>query len=99
VPEGWLKVEVVYALPDEQTLIALEVEEGTTVKEAIERSGILSKYPGVAGARERVGIFGKPVDPDTALRDGDRIEIYRPLVANPKEARRSRVASTKRQRG
>ncbi len=86
-----LKIEVVYALRDEQALIALEVENGTTVGQAIERSGLLSRYPGITLARGQVGIFGKPVDLGAALRAGDRVEIYRPLTMDPKEARRTRV--------
>ena len=86
-----LKIEVVYALCDEQVLTALEVEEGASVQEAIERSGILRRYPGIELIPGRVGIFGKVVDPASKLRDGDRVEIYRPLEADPKEARRRRV--------
>jgi putative ubiquitin-RnfH superfamily antitoxin RatB of RatAB toxin-antitoxin module len=89
-----LKIEVVYALRDEQTLITLEVEEGATVAQAIERSGILSRHPDITLVRGRIGVFGKPVEPGTALHDGDRVEIYRALVADPKEARRRRVRTT-----
>ena len=86
-----LKIEVAYALRDKQVLTALEVEEGTSVREAIECSGILRHYPEIEQDPGRVGIFGKVVDPDTQLRDGDRVEIYRPLEADPKEARLRRV--------
>ncbi len=86
-----LRIEVAYALSEKQALIALEVEEGTTIRQAIERSGILMRKPGIDLARGRVGIFGKIAQLDTALRDGDRVEIYRPLIADPKEARRRRV--------
>ena len=86
-----IRVEVAYALKDEQLLMVLEVEEGTTVRQAIERSGILGRVPGIDLDPERVGVFGKLSRLDTALRDGDRVEIYRPLVADPKEARRRRV--------
>lgn len=82
---------MVYALRDEQALIVLEVEEGTTVEQAIERSGLLSRYPGITLARAQVGVFGKPVELGAALRAGDRVEIYRTLTADPKEARRTRV--------
>ena len=81
-----LRIEVVYALRDEQLLVALEVVEGTTAAQAIERSGIRQSFPGIDVGP--VGIFGKIVEPDTPLRDGDRVEIYRELVADPKEARR-----------
>ena len=86
-----IRVEVAYALKDEQLLMVLEVEEGTTVRQAIERSGILGRVPGIDLDPERVGVSGKLSRLDTALRDGDRVEIYRPLVADPKEARRRRV--------
>ena len=84
-------MEVVYALRDQQVLTALEVEEGASVREAVERSGILRLYPEIELAPGRIGIFGKVADPDSQLRDGDRVEIYRPLEADPKEARRRRV--------
>ena len=86
-----LKVEVAYALPDQQVLVELEVEEGTTVSEAIERSGIPARFPEARVAGGNVGIFGRPVELDAAVREGDRVEIYRPLIANPKEARRKRA--------
>jgi len=86
-----LRVEVVYALPERQVLIALEVEEGTTALQAIERSGILRQFPQADPRRDGVGVFGKQVTPDTPLRDGDRVEIYRPLIADPKATRRERA--------
>jgi len=86
-----LRVEVVYALPDQQVLTLLEVEEGASVREAIESSGILRQFPEIELVQGRVGIFGKPVDPNSLLRDGDRVEIYRSLEADPKETRRRRV--------
>ncbi|HUF79593.1 MAG TPA: RnfH family protein [Burkholderiales bacterium] len=89
--ERRLCVEIVYALPERQALVALEMEEGATVAQAIERSGILLKFPEIALAHGRVGVFGKKVELDALLRDGDRVEIYRPLVADPKEVRRRRA--------
>lgn len=86
-----LKVEVVYALREEQVLLALEVETGTTVRQAIERSGILRRFPEINLSLARVGVFGKQVRPDALLHDGDRVEIYRPLIADPKQARRERA--------
>lgn len=86
-----VRVEVVYALPAEQVLLALEVEEGTTVEEAIERSGIVSRFPEVAAPSVPVGIFGRRTTLSARVRDGDRIEIYRPLTADPKEVRRARA--------
>jgi uncharacterized protein len=86
-----LCVEVVYALQDGQSLIPLEIEEGVTALQAIERSGILRQFPEIDLARAQVGVFGKVVPLDTALKDGDRVEIYRSLIADPKELRRERV--------
>lgn len=86
-----LHVEIAYALSEKQVLIALDVEEGATIRQAIERSGILERIPGIDLAKERVGVFGKTARLDAALRDGDRVEIYRPLVSDPGEARRRRV--------
>lgn len=90
-----IQIEVACTLPDRQMLVALEIEEGTTVLQAIERSGILARFPNVEFAPERVGVFGKIVPLDTPLRDGDRVEIYRPLVSDPKDARRERVTQRK----
>jgi putative ubiquitin-RnfH superfamily antitoxin RatB of RatAB toxin-antitoxin module len=87
-----MRVEVVYALPAEQAMVVLEVEEGTSVLEAIERSGLRTRYPRMEIAPGRVGIHGKPVSLDTPLREGDRVEIYRPLLADPKLARRKKAA-------
>ena len=83
-------IEVGYALQGEQLLMAFDLEEGATVRQAIERSGILQRYPRIELLPGRVGIFGREVDLGARLRDGDRVEIYRPLVADPKEARRRR---------
>jgi putative ubiquitin-RnfH superfamily antitoxin RatB of RatAB toxin-antitoxin module len=86
-----LGVEIVYALRDEQVLVTLEVEEGTTVGEAIERSGLLARFPEIDLARGGVGIFGRAAQLHARLGDGDRVEIYRPLIADPKDARRERA--------
>jgi putative ubiquitin-RnfH superfamily antitoxin RatB of RatAB toxin-antitoxin module len=86
-----LHVEVIYALRNRQVLLAFEVEEETTVKEAIESSGILRRFPEVDLIRMPVGIFGRATRLDARLRDGDRIEIYRPLIVDPKQARHARV--------
>ncbi len=94
-----IRVEVAYALPERQMIIPLEVEEGTTVKQAILRSGILNKFPGLElTPATKVGIFSKITSMDTILRDGDRVEIYRPLIADPKEVRRRRAAQGKKMR-
>lgn len=90
-PPRRVHVEVVYALRERQALLSLEVEEGATARNAIERSGILRRYPQIDLARDTVGVFGRIVDLDAPLRDGDRVEIYRTLIADPKEARRTRA--------
>ena len=94
--QNLLRVEVVYALRERQVLLALEVEEGTSAKQAIERSGILRQFPQIDLARDGIGVFGKAVPLDTPLRDGDRVEIYRPLLADPKQARRERAQRSPR---
>lgn len=91
-------VEVAYALPDKQTILALEVEEGTTLKQAIERSGILTQYPQINLKKDRTGIFGKIAKLDTKLREKDRVEIYRPLIADPKQVRKERAEQGKAMR-
>ncbi len=86
-----LRVEVAYALPAEQVLLEVEVDEGATVGDAIGRSGIRDRFPELHVGPGHVGIFGRPVELDTPVRDGDRVEIYRPLIADPKQARRERA--------
>src|SRR5688572_16875835 len=90
-----IRVEVVYALPDQQVLVALEVERGASVRHAILRSGILQRFPEVDLERASVGIFGNVTGLDTLLADGDRVEIYRPLIVDPKDARRMRAGRRK----
>ena len=91
-------VEVAYALPDKQSLVSLEVEEGTTIIEAIEASGILDTYDQIDLTRDKVGIFSKFATLDTVLREKDRVEIYRPLIADPKKVRKERAAKGKAMR-
>ena len=91
-----LPVEVVYAKPDVQVLIPLEVEEGATVRTAIERSGVLERFPEIDLEKTKVGIFGKLSKLDALLRPKDRVEIYRPLIADPKEVRKQRAAEGKK---
>ncbi len=93
-----IPVEVAYARPDKQRIIPLEVPVGTTVREAIEASGILEEFPEIDLSRNKVGIFGRLTKPDTVLREGDRVEIYRPLIADPKAVRRQRAAQGKTMR-
>ncbi|MBT3186471.1 MAG: RnfH family protein [Candidatus Thioglobus sp.] len=88
-------IEVTYALEKEQTLLSLEVDEGTTLKQAVEISGILDKYPQINLKIDKTGIFGKIAKLDAVLREKDRVEIYRPLIADPKKVRKERAAQGK----
>ena len=90
-----IPIEVAYALPSQQIILKLQVEEGATVEQAILASGILGKFPEIDLAQSKVGIFGKLSKTDTVLREHDRVEIYRPLIADPKEVRRQRAAEGK----
>lgn len=89
-----ITVEVVYALPDKQRLITLQVPQGTTVREAARRADMPSHFPGLDVDDSALGIFGKAVarPEERVVQDGDRIEIYRPLIADPKEVRKQRAA-------
>ncbi|BAS68423.1 RnfH family protein [Bathymodiolus septemdierum thioautotrophic gill symbiont] len=91
-------IEVAYALENKQTLLTLEVEKGTTLKQAIEASGILDSYPQIDLDKDKTGIFGRIAKLDTILREKDRVEIYRPLIADPKKVRKERAAQGKKMR-
>ncbi len=86
-----ISIEVLYALPHQQTLLKLHVPQGCTVAEAINISGMREKYPAIDPAKNKLGIFSKLSKADAILRDRDRIEIYRSLIADPKEIRRQRA--------
>lgn len=88
-----IRVEVAYALRDRQVLLDLRLEQGATAGQAVLRSDILRRFPEIDLARVTLGIFGAIVSPDARLRDGDRVEIYRPLTADPKQMRRRRAQS------
>ena len=88
-----IAIEVVYALPDRQDVVPLLVPAGTTVKAAIGLSGLAKRHPEIAGETMATGIYGRSVPGETVLSAGDRVEIYRPLLADPKLARRRRAAS------
>ena len=90
-----LEVEVAYARPERQMILKVRDAPGLTVRQAVERSGILDHFPEIDLEVNKVGIFGKAVSLDAELRDGDRVEIYRPLIADPKEARKKRAARGK----
>lgn len=93
-----ITIEVAYAAARGQTVLQLEVKSGTTIGEAIKQSGILQQFPEIDLALNKVGIFGKLARTDTLLRDRDRLEIYRALFADPKEARRRRAQAARRGR-
>ena len=86
-----LEVEVAYALPHQQFLLRLKMSSGSTVRQAIVQSGVLSKFPDIDLKSVKVGIFSRPVDLDVLLNSGDRVEIYRPLILSPTDARRLRA--------
>ncbi|HKZ11525.1 MAG TPA: RnfH family protein [Rhodanobacteraceae bacterium] len=86
-----IAVSVIYAEPERVFTIELSLPQGATVADAIERSGIRTSRPDIEIRDDRLGIFSRKASPDTSLRDGDRIEIYRPLLIDPKEARRRRA--------
>ncbi len=90
-----ITVDIVYARRDVQELMSLKLPTGVTVKEAVERSGLLAKFPEIDLTKNKLGVFAKLVKPDTVLRDRDRVEIYRPLIADPKEVRKQRAAEGK----
>lgn len=85
-----VNIEVVYGLPDRQALYRLQVADGTTARQAVLQSPVLQDFPD-ADIHAPIGIFGKMVKDDTVLQELDRVELYRPLLADPKDARRKRV--------
>ncbi len=93
-----MNIEVAYALRDKQTILSLKVDEGATLKQAIEISGILDKHPQIDLSKDKTGIYGKFAKLDTILREKDRVEIYRPLIADPKKVRKERAAAGKKMR-
>ena len=90
-----ISVEVVYPLPQKQEIFVVKLPLGATVREAIESSGVLAKYPEIDLAKSKLGVLAKLAKPDSVLRDRDRVEIYRPLIADPKEVRKQRAAEGK----
>lgn len=85
-------VEVAYATPERQTLLTVELPPGANAGEAVTESGILDRHPEIEWPGAPIGVFSRKVDSGHLLREGDRVEIYRPLIADPKEARRRRAA-------
>lgn len=90
-----IQIEVVYALPQEQTLLKLNVPQGTTIIDAVRLSGLPEKHPEIDLLKGKFGLFGKLSKLDTVLREKDRVEIYRSLIADPKEVRRKRAEEGK----
>ena len=90
-----INVEVVYALPERQELSSLTLPAGATVGQAIEASGFLARYPEIDITKNKLGVYAKLAKLDTVLRDRDRVEIYRPLIADPKEVRKQRASEGK----
>ena len=93
-----IKVEVAYALPDVQRVISVAVNEGAELLAAVKQSGILEEFPDIDIDTAKVGIFGKLKKVDTVLGEGDRVEIYRKLIADPKQVRKQRAAQGKKTR-
>ena len=96
-----ITIEVGYAKPDDQLLLSLEVDEGTTVEDAVKLSGMLERYPEIDFDTIKMGVFGKVAKRDVVLKAGDRVELYRVLIADPKAARQKRAdkAATKKTDG
>lgn len=90
-----IQVEVVYALPHEQKVLTEVVDKDSTVEEIIKQSGVLEHYPEIDLSNNKVGVFGRNVRLNATVQDKDRIEIYRPLLADPKEIRRKRAEQAK----
>ena len=86
-----ITVEVTHARPERQLILVVELDAGATLEQAIHASGMLEKFPEIDLGSNKVGVFGKLAKLDDKLHPGDRVEIYRPLIADPKEARRRRA--------
>ncbi len=91
-----MEVEVVYALAEGEDAVTIRLAPGSTARDALRASGILARHPELDPARSKLGIYGKRVAPETLLAEGDRVEIYRPLAMDPKEARRRRAVRRKK---
>ena len=99
IHEQSIEIEVIYALSDNQIIRQLSLPVGTTAQQAVELSGIIGIFPEIDLSKNKLGIFGKLVGADAILRNRDRVEIYRPLIVDPKERRRRRAkefAATKK---
>lgn len=95
-----VSIELAYALPEQQILLSLQLPAGSTLQDAVLASGLAARFPEISNAGARFGVFGK-IEKDPAarvLQSGDRVEIYRPLLIDPKEARKARAAKAKAKR-
>ena len=90
------EIEVACALPTQQVVLKLRVPVGTSLKDAVVRSGILERFPQIDAGQMKLGIYSRPVHPDDPVQSGDRIEIYRNLIADPKTMRRQRAARARK---
>jgi putative ubiquitin-RnfH superfamily antitoxin RatB of RatAB toxin-antitoxin module len=90
-----LNIEVCYALLNKQEVVRVKLPEGSLLQQALEASGLLAKYPEIDQKKNKFGIWNKLSKVDSVLRDKDRVEIYRPLIADPKEVRKQRAAEGK----
>jgi putative ubiquitin-RnfH superfamily antitoxin RatB of RatAB toxin-antitoxin module len=93
--DALIRVEVCYARADVQAMVELKLPIGTSAARALHRSGLPQRFPEIDPLSSPLGVFGKKVDADTPLKDGDRLEIYRPLTGDPKEIRRNLAAQGK----
>ena len=96
---GKIAVEVVYALPQKQYLQRVTLDEGVTVEQAIQASGLLTLRDDIDLSKNKVGIYSRPAKLQDVVNDGDRVEIYRPLIADPKELRRQRAEKSGHNKG
>jgi len=90
-----ITIEVVYPLPQKQEIFTVSLPAGSTLFEAVKASGVMKKYPAIDLAKNKLGVYAKLAKPDAPLRDRDRVEIYSPLIADPKEVRKQRAAQGK----
>jgi uncharacterized protein len=89
--EGLIEIEVAYAKPEEQVIVTINVPQGATIGQAVILSGLLERFPEISQSELKIGIFGVSCKPEQIVGQGDRVEIYRPLIHDPKEARRQRA--------
>ena len=90
-----ITIEVVYPQPQKQEIFTVSLPAGSTLFEAVKASGVMKKYPAIDLAKNKLGVYAKLAKPDAPLRDRDRVEIYSPLIAYPKEVRKQRAAQGK----